>query len=57
MFLHELHHLVAPSEPETEVRARSQKFYEDALSQFVATRFGVAHGLRHSEESSAGARP
>ena len=49
VFLHELHHLVAPAEPEVTVRGQSQKFYEDALSHFVSSRFGVKHGLRYAE--------
>ncbi|MBI3934786.1 MAG: hypothetical protein HY316_08835 [Acidobacteria bacterium] len=46
VFLHELHHLVAPKESERKVRGQSQKFYEDVLSHFVAERFGVEYGLR-----------
>ncbi|MBI2818655.1 MAG: hypothetical protein HYX73_01635 [Acidobacteria bacterium] len=56
VFLHELHHLVSRSEPETVVRGQSQKFYEDVLSHFVSSRFGVQYGLRHVEESSTGAQ-
>jgi hypothetical protein len=48
VFLHELHHLVSPEEPEFAVRAQSQKFYEDTLAHYVAERFGVAYGLRHA---------
>ena len=50
VFLHELHHLVAPREPERTVRNQSDKFYEDILSHFVAERFGVEYGLRHPSE-------
>lgn len=46
VFLHELHHLVAPSESEFAVRSRSQKFYDDLLAHFIAERFGVEYGLR-----------
>jgi hypothetical protein len=56
VFLHELHHLVGPSVPENEVRGQSQRFYEDVLSNFVSSRFGMQHGLRYAEESSAGAQ-
>jgi hypothetical protein len=56
VFLHELHHLVEPSETESKVRGQSQKFYEDALSHFVSSRFGMQHGLQYAEESSAGAK-
>jgi len=50
VFLHELHHLVSPEEPEVAVRNQSQKFYADTLSHFVAEQFGVEYGLRHSAE-------
>ncbi len=46
VFLHELHHLVWPADAEHQVREQSQKFYVDALSHFVAERFGVEYGLR-----------
>jgi hypothetical protein len=48
VFLHELHHLVCPQEPEAVVREHSQKFYADALSHFVSQDFGVEYGLRNS---------
>jgi len=48
VFLHELHHLVSPEEPEFAVRAQSQKFYEDTLAHYVGERFGVAYGLRQA---------
>lgn len=48
VFLHELHHLVAPQESEFAVRSRSQKFYDDLLAHFIAERFGVEYGLRAS---------
>ena len=51
VFLHELHHLVSPEEPEPAVRGRSQKFYTDALSHFVFERFGVEFGLRQGTET------
>ena len=50
VFLHELHHLVSPEEPEVAVRNQSQKFYAETLSHFVAQQFGVEYGLRHSDE-------
>jgi hypothetical protein len=50
VFLHELHHLVSPQEPEVAVRNQSQKFYADALSHFVAEQFGVEYGLVYSAE-------
>ena len=50
VFLHELHHLVNPKEPELDVRGRSQKFYTDALSHFILERFGVEFGLRRRTE-------
>jgi len=46
VFLHEIHHLVRPREPEHEVRQKSQTFYVDALAHFVSERFGVEYGLR-----------
>ena len=46
VFLHEVHHLVSPYEPELAVRGQSQQFYEDTLAYFVAERFGVEYGLR-----------
>jgi hypothetical protein len=46
VFLHELHHLVSPQEPEVSVRKKSQEFYDDVLSHFVTERFGVEYGLR-----------
>lgn len=46
VFLHELHHLVAPGESEFAVRAKSQRFYDDLLAHFIAERFGVHYGLR-----------
>jgi hypothetical protein len=46
VFLHELHHLVAPQESEFAVRSRSQKFYDDLLAHFISERFGVHYGLR-----------
>ena len=48
VFLHELHHLVRPHEAEHIVREQSQKFYVDALAQFVSERFGVEYGLRRT---------
>jgi len=51
VFLHELHHLVNPEEPESAVRSRSQQFYADALSHFVYERFGVEFGLRPETEA------
>jgi hypothetical protein len=50
VFLHELHHLVSPLETEIAVRGRSQKFYEDMLSHFVAEQFGVEYGLKTAAE-------
>jgi hypothetical protein len=50
VFLHEVHHLVAPEQTEQTVRRRSQQFYVDALSQFVSERFGVEYGLRREQE-------
>ncbi len=52
VFLHELHHLVSPQEPERDVRAHSQRFYTDALSHFVAQHFGVEYGLRRQGEEA-----
>jgi len=46
VFLHELHHLVAPQESEFAVRGKSQKFYDDLLAHFISERFGVQYGLR-----------
>lgn len=46
VFLHELHHLVAPKESEFAVRSKSQKFYDDLLAHFISERFGVQYGLR-----------
>lgn len=46
VFLHELHHLVTPTESEFAVHSRSQKFYDDLLAHFIAERFGVHYGLR-----------
>ena len=57
VFLHELHHLVSPEEPEVTVRNQSQKFYDDMLSHFVSERFGVVYGLRHSLPEPLGACP
>lgn len=57
VFLHELHHLVARTATETAVRGQSQKFYEDVLSHFVSSRFGIEHGLRSAEESASGVKP
>jgi hypothetical protein len=51
VFLHELHHLTYPEEPESAVRSRSQQFYFDALSHFVYERFGVEFGLRPETEA------
>jgi hypothetical protein len=48
VFLHELHHLVEPDAPEFGVRTKSQKFYADSLSHYVAEQFGVEYGLRRS---------
>ena len=45
VFLHELHHLVLPEEPEHAVRQQSQQFYADVLSNFVLEHFGVDYGL------------
>ena len=53
IFLHEIHHLVSPQEPESVVRGHSQKFYEDTLTHFVATHYGVEYGLRHSAGDSS----
>ena len=50
VFLHELHHLVTPQEPEPVVRSQSQKFYTDALAHSVFERFGVEFGLRRETE-------
>ncbi|MBI4463121.1 MAG: hypothetical protein HY647_00315 [Acidobacteria bacterium] len=50
VFLHEVHHLVSPQEPEQVVRSQSQKFYTDVLAQFVGERYGVEYGLRHPAE-------
>ena len=46
VFLHELHHLVRPDDPEQVVREQSQTFYVDALAHFVSENFGVEYGLR-----------
>ena len=46
VFLHELHHLVAPQDSEFAVRGKSQKFYDDLLAHFISERFGVHYGLR-----------
>lgn len=35
IILHETHHLVAPHEPEKEIRERSIAFYRDALASYV----------------------
>jgi hypothetical protein len=51
VFLHELHHLVEPSESEQVVRSHSQRFYVDALSQFLSQHFGVEYGLRRDMAS------
>jgi len=51
VFLHELHHLTHPEEPESAVRSRSQQFYSDALSHIVYERFGVEFGLRPETEA------
>ena len=51
VFLHELHHLVRSRDPEPVVRERSQSFYVDALSHFVAEQFGVEYGLRKTVAS------
>jgi len=51
VFLHEIHHLVTPQEPEPAVRSRSQRFYSDALSHFIFERFGVEFGFRGDGES------
>ena len=51
VFLHELHHLAHPDEPESAVRSRSQQFYADALSHFVFEQFGVEFGLRPETEA------
>lgn len=50
VFLHELHHLVHPNDPEPVVRERSQKLYADMLVEFAAERFGAEYGLRNSFE-------
>ena len=46
VFLHEIHHLVQPREPEAAVREQSQRFYVDALTHFISHHFGVEYGLR-----------
>lgn len=50
VFLHEIHHLVTPQEPEPAVRSQSQRFYSDALSHFIFERFGVEFGFRGESE-------
>jgi hypothetical protein len=35
VLLHEMHHLVSPQAPESEVRGRSISFYRDALADYV----------------------
>jgi hypothetical protein len=53
VFLHEIHHLVQPKESEIAVRERSQRFYTDSLTYFVAERFGVQYGLRQGASGRA----
>lgn len=51
VFLHELHHLALPEEPERIVRQQSQQFYADVLSHFVQQHFGVDYGLQREAGS------
>ncbi len=54
VFLHELHHLVLPEEPEHAVRQQSQQFYADVLSHFVLAHFGVDYGLQREADGVEG---
>lgn len=45
VLLHELEHVAFPSRPESQIRARSDQFYRDALAAQLLTEFGAGFGF------------
>jgi hypothetical protein len=45
VLLHELEHLAFADRPEPEIRARSNRFYESAMSELVSETYGEHYGM------------